>query len=81
MPKTLNCSRCGVLISKLGTDSCCTFLREYAQYPYHVKGGEVETRIVRDPSVKESMLEYLRASGRLETIQEEDPIWTRHDRA
>ena len=27
------------------------------------------------------MLDYLEASGRLEAIQDEDPIWTRHDQA
>ncbi len=48
---------------------------------YRVKGGEVETRIVQDPTVKDSMLDYLKTSGRLETIQDTDPIWTRHDQA
>lgn len=48
---------------------------------YHVKGGEIETRIVEAPIVKATMLDYLVASGRLETMVDDSPIWTRHDRA
>jgi integrase len=48
---------------------------------YKVKGGRFETRIIRDPAVKAAMLDYLEASDRLKTIQAEDSIWTRHDRA
>lgn len=48
---------------------------------YRVKGSDLETRVVRDPVIRESMLAYLEASGRLETLESDDPIWTRHDRA
>ncbi len=44
--KTLNCSRCGRRISNFGTDSYCTFLREYAQYPYReVQAGKSRSSI------------------------------------
>ena len=48
---------------------------------YRVKGGELDTRIVRDPTIRAAMIDYLEASGRLEGMTEETPIWTRHDRA
>jgi len=48
---------------------------------YRVKGGDLETRIIRDATIKALMFDYLEASERLETIQPDDPIWTRHDRA
>ena len=48
---------------------------------YRVKGGELDTRIVRDPTIRTAMIDYLEASGRLEGMQDHTPIWTRHDRA
>ena len=48
---------------------------------YRVKGGELDTRIVRDPTIRAAMLDYLEASGRLEGMEDDTPIWTRHDRA
>lgn len=48
---------------------------------YRVKGGEIETRSIEDERIKESMLKYLQASGRFEGMEENTPIWTRHDRA
>ncbi len=48
---------------------------------YHVKGGTIETREVREELVKATMYEYLEASGRLADMTEDAPIWTRHDRA
>jgi len=48
---------------------------------YHVKGGTIETREVREELVKTTMLDYLEASGRLEGMTSDSPIWTRHDRA
>ncbi len=48
---------------------------------YRVKGSELDTRIVRDPTIRAAMMDYLEASGRLEGMTEETPIWTRHDRA
>lgn len=46
-----------------------------------VKGGDYVAREIEDPTVKEALIDYLQASGRLATMQAEDPIWTRHDRA
>jgi len=48
---------------------------------YHVKGGRIETREVRAPIVKTSLLDYLEASGRLEAISVDDPIWVSHREA
>ena len=48
---------------------------------YRVKGGRVETREVRSALVNAAMIDYLEASGRLEALTDDTPIWTRHDRA
>jgi integrase len=46
-----------------------------------VKGGDYVGREVRDPVVKKALLDYLRASNRLDALDSERPLWTRHDRA
>lgn len=46
-----------------------------------VKGGDYVGREVRDPLLRESLLDYLAASGRLSSLQNDGPLWTRHDRA
>jgi integrase len=46
-----------------------------------VKGGDYLGREVRDPRVREALLDYLAASGRLEVLSNDGPLWTRHDRA
>ena len=46
-----------------------------------VKGGDYEAREVSDPAVKDALLGYLAASGRLEAMTPDAPLWTRHDRA
>lgn len=51
------------------------------QVTYRVKGGEIETRIIEAELVRETMIDYLKASGRLETMTDDTPLWTRHDRA
>lgn len=48
---------------------------------YRIKGGTIETREVQSELVKASMIDYLEASGRLEGMTDDTPIWTRHDRA
>ena len=48
---------------------------------YRVKGGNLETRIVTDPAVRDAMLDYLEASGRLDSMSDDTQILTRHDRA
>jgi integrase/recombinase XerC len=46
-----------------------------------VKGGDIETWMVEDPAVRNALIDYLQASGRLATMQADTPLWTRHDRA
>ena len=46
-----------------------------------VKGGDYVTREVADPRVRDALLDYLTSSGRLEWMQPDSPLWTRHDRA
>jgi integrase/recombinase XerC len=46
-----------------------------------VKGGDYVGREVRDPLLKEALLDYLSSSGRLNALQTDSPLWTRHDRA
>lgn len=46
-----------------------------------VKGGDYVDREVRDPLLKEALLDYLSSSGRLNALKTDSPLWTRHDRA
>ncbi len=46
-----------------------------------VKGGDYVAREVADPAVRDALVDYLEASGRLEGMTEDSPLWTRHDRA
>ena len=46
-----------------------------------VKGGDYLGREVSDPSVRDALLDYLGASGRLDALKTNSPIWTRHDYA
>jgi integrase len=46
-----------------------------------VKGGDYVSREVRDPILKEALLDYLSSSGRLNALKTDSPLWTRHDRA
>jgi integrase/recombinase XerD len=48
---------------------------------YRAKGGDYRSREVREPQVKESLLDYLTACGRLHALKTDAPLWTRHDRA
>ena len=43
------------------------------------KGGHYRAKEVRDPEVKEALLEYLAAAGRLHALKTDAPLWTRHD--
>ena len=45
-----------------------------------VKGGDYVGREIADPRVKDALLDYLRASGRLGAMDAESPLWTSHDR-
>lgn len=46
-----------------------------------VKGGNYAGREVADPSVRQALLDYLSAAGRLHVLKTDAPVWTRHDRA
>jgi len=46
-----------------------------------VKGGDYQGREVSDPRVREALLDYLMASGRLGVLSNDGPLWTRHDHA
>lgn len=46
-----------------------------------VKGGDYVGRQVRDPLLREALLDYLASSGRLSALKTDSPLWTRHDRA
>ncbi|HEY0173659.1 MAG TPA: tyrosine-type recombinase/integrase [Pyrinomonadaceae bacterium] len=48
---------------------------------YRAKGGDYRSREVREPRVKDALLDYLTASGRLHALKTDAPLWTRHDRA
>jgi integrase len=46
-----------------------------------VKGGDYVGREVRDPLLKEALLDYLSTAKRLSALKTDSPLWTRHDRA
>lgn len=43
------------------------------------KGGHYHAKEVRDREVKEALLDYLAAAGRLHALKTDAPLWTRHD--
>jgi integrase len=46
-----------------------------------VKGGSYAGREVADPQVRQALVDYLSAAGRLHVLKTDAPVWTRHDRA
>ena len=48
---------------------------------YRAKGGDYRSREVRESQVKEALLDYLSAAGRMHALKTDAPLWTRHDRA
>lgn len=48
---------------------------------YRAKGGDYRSREVREPQVKEALLDYLSVAGRMHALKTDAPLWTRHDRA
>jgi len=46
-----------------------------------VKGGDIVNKVVEAASVKSAMLNYLEAAGRLDSMVEDSPIWTAHDKS
>ena len=45
-----------------------------------VKGGDYVGREVRDPLLREALLDYLSSAWRLSALKTDSPLWTRHDR-
>jgi integrase len=66
------------VISLRGKD---VHLEETLILAYRAKGGDYKSREVREPQVKEALLEYLSASGRMHALKTDGPLWTRHDKA
>jgi integrase len=48
---------------------------------YKAKGGDYRGREVREPRVREVLIDYLTAAGRMHVLKTDAPVWTRHDRA
>jgi integrase/recombinase XerC len=48
---------------------------------YRRKGGKFTAREVGDTSAYDALKDYLEASGRMNVLGSERPLWTRHDRA
>jgi site-specific recombinase XerD len=48
---------------------------------YRAKGGDYRSREVREPQVKEALLDYLSTAARMHVFKTDAPVWTRHDRA
>jgi site-specific recombinase XerD len=48
---------------------------------YRAKGGDYRSREVREPQVKQALLDYLTSAGRVHALKTDAPLWTRHDRA
>jgi integrase len=46
-----------------------------------IKGGNYAGREVAEPRVREALLDYLTAAGRLDVLKTDGPVWTRHDHA
>lgn len=46
-----------------------------------VKGGDYVGREVRDPLLRDALLDYLSSCGRTGALNTDAPLWTRHDRA
>jgi site-specific recombinase XerD len=48
---------------------------------YRAKGGDYRSREIKEPQVKETLLDYLIAADRMHALKTDAPLWTRHDRA
>lgn len=66
------------VISLRGTD---IHVDETLRLAYRAKGGDYRSREVREPQVREALLDYLSAAGRMHALKTDAPLWTRHDRA
>lgn len=67
------------LISLRGTD---VELRDKGLIlKYRRKGGKYSARELHDAVAAQALVEYLRTSDRLNVLESDRPLWTRHDRA
>jgi site-specific recombinase XerD len=66
------------VISLRGND---VHLDETLILAYRAKGGDYRSREVGEPQVREALLDYLSAAGRMHALKTDAPLWTRHDRA
>jgi integrase len=64
------------IISLRGTDVSVTDILIVSG---RAKGGHYHAKEVRDPEVKDALLDYLGAAGRLHALNTDAPLWTRHD--
>ena len=67
------------LISLRGTD--VELKEEGLILKYRRKGGKYGAREVLDTAAVRALVEYLRASDRMNVQESDRPLWTRHDRA
>jgi integrase len=56
-------------------------IEEHITLTGKVKGGDYVGREVRDPLLREALLDYLSSCGRKGVLKTGGPLWTRHDRA
>jgi site-specific recombinase XerD len=49
------------------------------EFDTRVKGGTIRKKEIAQPAVKDALLHYLRESDRLDTMQEDSPLWMGHD--
>src|SRR5215213_184437 len=66
------------VISLRGKD---VHLEETLILAYRAKGGDYRSREIREPQVKEALVDYLSSAGRMHALKTDAPLWTRHDRA
>lgn len=67
------------LISLRGTD--VELKEEGLVLKYRRKGGKYGARELLDAAAARALIEYLRASDRMNVPESDRPLWTRHDRA
>ncbi len=46
-----------------------------------VKGGDYVGRAINEPRVREALFDYLKSCDRMNVLESDRPLWTRHDRA
>ena len=46
-----------------------------------LKGGDIITKEIKHPALKDAIIDYLTFSNRLQDMQADTPLWTAHDRS